>query len=309
MIFPLAGNERIKESLNSAFASGRFPHAIIIEGEAGTGKKTLAAHIAKTAVCESFSCCGKCRSCRLADAGTHPDIEFIAPESGKKNINYEQVETLKITAHHSAHTAERRVFIIDQADTLNSKCQNSLLKVLEEPPSDVIFVFLVSANEKLLETIVSRCVVFSLYPPSFEDALSVLTEKHGADKNTAEKILHQVKNNIGMALHSLKKSTKNTGLDTAEQYFDLIVSGSELDALLLTVKLEKSRGETSKFTAALREIIAKKAIESSGLTETSRELVLMFDAVSELEPLLETNINLSLFFSVLTSKLCEIKNK
>ena len=309
MIFPLAGNERIKESLNSVFASGRFPHAIIIEGEMGTGKKTLAAHIAKTAVCESFSSCGECRSCHLADAGTHPDIEFIEPEAGKKSINYEQVENLKITAHYSAHTAERRVFIIDQADTLNPKCQNALLKVLEEPPSDVIFIFLVSANEKLLETIVSRCVVFSLYPPTFEDALAVLTEKHGIDKDTAEKILHQVKNNIGMALHSLKKSAKNTALDTAEQYFDLIVDGTELDALLLTVKLEKNRGEVSKFTAALREIIAKKAIESNGLTETSKELVLMFDVVSELEPLLETNINLSLFFAVLTAKLYEIKNK
>ena len=77
---------------------------------------------------------------------------------------------------------------------------------------------------------------------------------------------------------------------------------------LVTAKLEKNRAETTKFTSALKEIIVKNAIQSSGLPETSKELTRMFDVVCEMEPLLETNINLGLFFSALTSKLMAQKN-
>lgn len=308
MIFPLKGNERIKESLGSIIESGRFPHAIIIEGDIGTGKRTLARFIAKTAVCEKSSSCGNCRSCRLADAGTHPDIETVSLYDGKKSIVNEQVEALRTTAHHSAHTADRRVFIIEDADTMNARSQNSLLKVLEDPPSDVIFILIATANEKLLETVVSRCVVFSLYPPSFEDALKVLTGEFSVDDDAAKKALTLSKNNIGKALVSLKKKNTNAGIDAAHNYFDLLEKGSVLDALLVTAKLEKNRAETTKFTMALKEFIVKKTIESNGLPETSKELTRMFDVVCEMEPLLETNINLGLFFTALTSKLMAQKN-
>lgn len=308
MIFPLKGNERIRESLGSIISSGRFPHAIIIEGETGVGKKTLARFIAKNAVCESSSACGQCRSCRLADAGTHPDIETVTLLDGKKSIVNDQVESLRTTAHHSAHTADRRVFIIEEADTMNAKSQNLLLKVLEEPPSDVIFILIATATEKLLETVVSRCVVFALYPPSFEDAFKVLTEEYSVEEKSAEKALVSSKNNIGKALVSLKKKNTNTGVEAAQKYFDFLEKGNILDALLVTTKLEKSRAETTKFAASLKEIIVKKTVESSSLPETSRELSRMFNSVCEFEPLLETNINLGLFFSALTSKLISIKN-
>lgn len=308
MIFPLKGNERIKESLSSVISSGRFPHAIIIEGESGVGKRTLARFIAKTAVCETANFCGQCRSCRLADAGTHPDIETVTLLDGKKSIINEQVESLRTTAYHSAHTADRRVFIIEEADTMNARSQNSLLKVLEEPPSDVIFILVATVCEKLLETVVSRCVVFSLYPPSFEDALEVLTTEHSVKRESAEKALELSKNNIGKALISLKKKNANAGYGAAQNYFDFIEKGNMLDALLTTVKLEKNRAETTKFASSLKEIIVKKTVENRHLPETSKELTRMFDAVCEFEPLLETNINLALFFSALTSKLISIKN-
>ena len=113
MSFPLVGNGRIKESISALVAAKRLPHAVIIEGDVGTGKRTLARYLAKIAVCESDSPpCGDCRNCHLADAGTHPDIETVAPEEKKKNINVDQIRELRTTAYHSAHTASRRVFII-----------------------------------------------------------------------------------------------------------------------------------------------------------------------------------------------------
>ena len=81
MSFPLAGNRRIRETVEALISSKRLPHAVIIEGEAGTGKRTLARYLAKVAVCDAeLPPCSVCRNCHLADTGTHPDIEVVAPE-------------------------------------------------------------------------------------------------------------------------------------------------------------------------------------------------------------------------------------
>ena len=163
MSFPLVGNKRAKDTVESFISSGRFPHAIIIEGEIGTGKKTLAGYLAKTALCEEPTPpCGVCRNCHLADAGPPPDIQVVAPEEKKKNIAVGQIRELRTTAYHSPHTARRRAFIIEEAETMNAASQNSLLKVLEEPPSDVVFILVTTSAKALLDTVISRCMTISL---------------------------------------------------------------------------------------------------------------------------------------------------
>ncbi|MEE1329623.1 MAG: ATP-binding protein, partial [Acutalibacteraceae bacterium] len=91
---PLVGNGRINDAVCSAVKENRLPHAIIIEGDKGTGRHTLAHFIASAAVCTAeIKPCGVCSSCRLAKAGTHPDIYFTAPDDGKKNISVAQVRS------------------------------------------------------------------------------------------------------------------------------------------------------------------------------------------------------------------------
>ena len=132
MIFPLKGNARVKESVQNFILSGCLPHAIIIEGDVGTGRKTLARFLANTVVCTGEEKpCDNCRGCHLSSIGSHPDIEAIRPAEKKKNIAVDQIRDLRETAYHSPHTADGRVFIIEQAETMNANSQNSLLKVLE----------------------------------------------------------------------------------------------------------------------------------------------------------------------------------
>ena len=310
MSFPLVANRRVKEAVESFIATDRLPHAVIIEGDIGTGKRTLARYLAKVSVCdEENRPCSACRNCHLADIGTHPDIETVAPEEKKKNIAVDQIRALRTTAYHSAHTAKRRVFIIEQANTMNPQAQNSLLKVLEEPPSDVLFVLITPSTEALLETVVSRCVVFSLFSPTLDEATDYLVTKHNVDKEEAEALLKEEKNNIGKALLRLGAKSDSVGRAIAHDFLDAIQRGSALSAMLHTVPIEKDRPEAIKFAEELSELLIAKIKKSQHLTETAREYAKMYDSLSELIPTLHTNINLSLFFTALASKLSAVKDK
>ena len=310
MSFPLVGNGRIKESISALVAAKRLPHAVIIEGDVGTGKRTLARYLAKIAVCESDSPpCGDCRNCHLADAGTHPDIETVAPEEKKKNINVDQIRELRTTAYHSAHTASRRVFIIEQADTMTAASQNSLLKVLEEPPSDVLFILIATAAKNLLETVVSRCMVLSLFPPTYEEALAYLTDEKKLLRDEASILLKEENNNVGKVFLRLSNSKDSVGRAAAHDYFAAIKSGSALSALLSTVPLEKDRLEAGRFTDELLEILSDNVKKSVRLIVTAGEYLRMQEVVFEMKPLLETNINLQLYFAALTSRITAVTAK
>ncbi len=310
MSFPLVGNKRIKDSLTALVSQNRLPHAIIIEGDLGAGKRTLARYIAKASVCDEDSRpCGLCRNCHLADIGSHPDIETLAPEEKKVSISKDQIDFLRTIAYHSAHTAKRRVFIIEQANTLNPVLQNKLLKVLEEPPSDVVFIFITPSAEALLETVVSRCLVLSLFNPTHEEATDYLVQTKGIGTAEAKALLTEEKNNIGKALLRLESKKESVGRAVAHDFLDAIERGSPLDAMLSSVALENNRGETLKFAEELAEILMSKIKKVQNLPETAREYVRMYDALSELTPTLTTNINLSLFFTALAAKLSAVKNK
>lgn len=307
MSFPLIANERVKESVDLLISTRRIPHAIIIEGDEGTGRKTLARYLAKAAVCEADQkpCCS-CRNCHLADAGTHPDIETVSLEPKKKNIAVEQIRALRTTSYQAAHTADCRAFIIESADTMNAASQNSLLKVLEEPPSNVVFILVAEAAKNLLETVVSRCVVFSLFPPSVHEGIKLLKHR-GFPERDAAYILEQENGNIGKAIKRLDGDLGSAGIDAAHDFFEAINRGAALDALLSVTALEKDRAETAKFVTALKEAISENFKKSRSYTTVARELADFHSVICELEPLLNTNINLSLFFTALTSKLLSVK--
>ena len=117
MSFPLVGNQKIALAITNALKENRLPHAILIEGDKGLGRHTLAFYLAKAAVCsEDNRPCGICRDCKAVNS--HPDITITAPEEKKKNISVAQIRTLKTEAFIKPHQAKKRVFIIDFADLI-----------------------------------------------------------------------------------------------------------------------------------------------------------------------------------------------
>lgn len=307
MSFPLVSNSRIAQVVSKF--ENKMPHAIIIEGEYGTGKRTLAKYLAKMAVCSGQNKpCNSCRDCHLSDVGSHPDIEIVAIKEDKKTITIDQIRELKNTVYLSSHTADCRVFIIEKADTMNPNASNSLLKVLEEPPAKTYFILLTESKSSLLETIQSRCTLLSLFAPEENEALEYIKANTNFDENDILNSLKLNKNNVGKALDFLKGAKLSKGITVAERYFSLIEQNLVLEALKTVFTLEGNRLAANDFVKEIKQILSLKVKENLSFKESQKEYSKMYDIVCDMESLLITNINLSLFFTSLTSRLMSTKN-
>ncbi len=302
MSFPLVGNGNINNTLSNALELHRLPHAVLIDGDIGTGRHTLAYFLAKAMVCSDDKIpCGNCHNCHLAVTNNHPDIRIIAPEEGKKNISVKQIRQLKINAYIKPHQAKSKVFVIDYADTLNAESQNALLKVLEEPPHNTFFILVAESKASLLETVISRCVVLSLNVPQFDQALIYLEENTDFAKCDIEVALSNAKNNIGKALKLLRGSENNSTLTAAKDFLQFALNGDQWNMLCITAGFEKKRNEAEHFLKDLKLSVAEE-IKNNPKGIRAAALLKFYNKLYLFEESLVTNINLSLLFSDLVAE-------
>ena len=144
----------------------KLSHAYIIASpspEAGLSEaKSLAAKMLCTA--PNGRPCGVCRDCRKVMSAIHPDVTYIArltDEKGtrKSGILIDQIRQMRVDASVLPNEAAGKVYIIEEADTMNERAQNAALKLLEEPPAGVAFILVTSNPDKLLITVRSRCTL------------------------------------------------------------------------------------------------------------------------------------------------------
>jgi len=154
----------VKQALSDAVDFGRLSHAIILEGESPQVRLSLARLIAKAAVCtgEGERPCGKCPGCFKSDSGSHPDITEIVGGEAARSLHIDRIREIRRDAYVLPNEASHKVFILTNAQSLTAEAQNSLLKIIEEPPAFVLFIFLCTSRNLLLQTVLSRSVVFSL---------------------------------------------------------------------------------------------------------------------------------------------------
>ena len=306
MIFPLAGNEKIKTAVLNAISKKRIPHAIIIEGEEGLGKHTLSDFLSMAAVCgEDNAPCKVCKNCHLADIKSHPDISVTLPEEGKKNISVAQIRSLKNETFVKPHQAKKRVFVIDGANTMNEQSQNALLKVLEEPPGDIVFILITESKAALLDTIISRCVTFTLSPPEQTLAVEYLKTRTDSQTEEIELAIKEAGCNIGKALNLLSGKSDSKTVSAAKDFLQSILRGDEYSALCACAPFDKKRVEADRFFKDLKNEIAlyiKKNSSKSGI----KGMAALYARFPDYERALLTNINLSLLFSTLCADSSEL---
>lgn len=168
------------DRLMQRMTDGRLPHALLVTGENGVGKRLFANALAGLLVCErpdmaGGAPCGTCKQCELVSAGTHPDIRVYTPEKSRM-IKIDQIRALSSFAVGSPQVAGRKVAIIDRADQLNINSANALLKTLEEPADDVTLVLLQESGRPVLPTIRSRCQSLLVSTPGRDQAAHWLAE-------------------------------------------------------------------------------------------------------------------------------------
>ena len=303
MSFPLEGNFSVKTAVLSCIETDRIPHAIIIDGDKGLGKHTLTMFLAKAGVCsEREKPCGVCRNCHLAEIGSHPDIIVVSTEEGKKNITVAQIRSLRAGAYIKPHMAARKFFIVDGADLLNEQAQNAFLKVLEEPPAGVCFILIAQSKAALLDTIISRCVCFSLSVPDMSDSVKYIKSKTGLAENEIKTALEETSGNIGLALQMLCGESDNSVGQDAKQFVSLISQEDYFGMLSITAKYEKNRVLAGEFLKEIKAFTAEEIRKNRNKAYGLKGLYEFYDALCGFEKSLITNINLSLLFSALCCK-------
>jgi len=157
-------------TLRSRLSEGRLHHAVLLSGPAGIGKRLLGELLVRSIVCRSSDrgqACGHCRDCRLAAAGSHPDLLRVRPEEPGRQIKIEQVRgDLAEFVMRTPSVAQAKAVLIDPADAMNTHTANSLLKSLEEPAMRTHMVLVSDAPARLLPTVRSRCHHLGLRPPA-----------------------------------------------------------------------------------------------------------------------------------------------
>ncbi len=166
--------------LARAIADDRLPHALLLAGRPGGGKRVFAEALAARLLCEAPDpegrACGRCRGCRLLAADNHPDILRLEPQPDKESIVIDQVRELIGQVDLSAQQGGHRVVVIDPAERLNQAAANALLKVLEEPGRGVVFCLVCSRPGALPATVRSRCQRLGFPMPLTDEALEWIAE-------------------------------------------------------------------------------------------------------------------------------------
>lgn len=158
-------NNPLEATLKAMLASGRFPHAVILEGGSVAERLTLAKKLAAALVCSAGRAqapCGICSHCKKAAADSHADIPFYTAEDKPRAFKVDYVRDIRNNAYIIPNEADKKVFILENAHTMGVEGQNAILKILEEPPSYVNFILLCSSKSGFLPTILSRATVFTV---------------------------------------------------------------------------------------------------------------------------------------------------
>jgi DNA polymerase-3 subunit delta' len=181
------------EVLNRARGAGRFPHAILVTGPAGVGKRRLVSLLTRSLLCRSPDAggmpCGECADCRLLAAGTHPDRIEIGPDPDGKSdeIKVDAVRRLRETDAKTSHRGGWKVILIDPAQNMNPNAANGLLKTLEEPTPGTLLCLVCEQPSRLPATIRSRCQEVQVPLPPEPEALQWLGRQ--LDSGAAARLL------------------------------------------------------------------------------------------------------------------------
>lgn len=306
-----AGNAAVKRQLAALVDAGRFPHALLLEGEIGSGRRTLAGIIARAAVCdgEAERPCGVCDACRKS---AHPDIAVYGEEGG--SLSVDTVRDLRAQAYVLPNEAAYRVIILQNAHMMTPQAQNALLKILEEPPARVIFILTCENRSQMLPTIRSRCVCLTMQPVAYEEAAPVLRARlPQAEESALERAHSLFGGRIGQVIAGMQDGTLQQVLELTPAFADALVATDELPLVRLTARLEKERTLTDGVLAGLQLVLRDALAVRVGATAmlstapdaalrlasrlSGKQISALARAIEDLQRALERNMNNTLFLT------------
>ncbi|MBQ8594268.1 MAG: DNA polymerase III subunit delta' [Bacteroidaceae bacterium] len=252
----IVGHAEVKRQLMSEVRGGQVPHARLFTGVEGVGKLPLAVAYARYLCCENrgeTDACGTCPSCVKFDKLAHPDLHFVFPvksgavsddhlatwrelmlgnpyfdfnhwlealdvENGQLLINVKESDAINRKLSLKSSAGGYKVMIVWLPEKMNVQCANKLLKLLEEPPSQTVFLLVSEQPEMMLETILSRLQRFELKRLPEQEIVAVMQERMGLQAADAKEVARQAEGSFAKALRTISVAADRT------LYFNLFVS-------------------------------------------------------------------------------------
>ena len=313
------GNEELKRTLSLAIREGTLGHAYIIEGACGIGKHALAGDLAAAVLCTGSGSlpCSECPSCKRIAAGSHPDVRTVGRD-GKASVGVDTVRRLRSDAHIIPSESERKVYIIEDADTMTVEAQNAFLLSLEEPPAYVLYLLLCRDSKALLETIRSRAASLRMRPCTRKVMEEYLVSVGGAKTSVMrtreperwDELLVSAGGNPGRARALLEGNALTDRIEEKQHALALIsamLSGSD-NVIVDIATMKKTKRDTALSTlsdiqTALRDMLLSKkthafdtcfftsteAADAAGRGFSARKLAAAIDAARECSAAIERN--------------------
>ncbi len=191
--WPIIGHQAIINYLQTIIKNKRLNHAYLFYGADSLGKSLVAENFIKSIYCTASNNrpCNNCVHCQQISQHSYPDVIYILKPEDKKNISIEQIREAKIKIQRSSFLGSYKVVLIPQAHTLSLAASNSLLKILEEPTSQTIFILLSPTLTHIPATILSRVQTIKFLPVASSD-IEIYLKKHGINRQLSKELSHLV---------------------------------------------------------------------------------------------------------------------
>lgn len=298
----VAGNRALCRRLSLDILSGTLPHALILEGAAGSGKKLIATNIAAALACsnkdsESDSVpCLKCLECRKVLEGLCPDVIFVS-RGEKATIGVDEARFVREDVKIIPNDLDHKIYVIEEADKMTEQAQNALLLTLEEPPAYATFILLCESAAALLETIRSRAPVFRTEPMSAQDIEKCILEKsekaralNAKDPTALSQIAVAAGGTVGKALEYLdekKFAPIKEARDIAYAFLSAIADQEKPGKVVPLLSRFSSKRDVLQFQletllSASVELLILKRVEDRELTffESNQKAIEICDRIS-----------------------------
>ncbi len=307
------GNDRLKENLTNSLAQGRISHFYLISGPAGSGKHTLARLLAAAILCKGkHAPCGACGPCRKVMENSHPDL-ITVEDPEHKTVAVKTVRQYREDVYILPNESDRKIYLFPQE--LGIEGQNTLLKILEEPPAYGVFILLSNNPESLLPTVRSRCTELALTALPEEVLIRELSGRFPeTDADTVRAAAIRSGGYLGQAIDILTR--EDTTPPQTEEFFRSFGEKKPLELTKTLVSMEKWKRDQlvsvlENWTAVLTQALACRSgmqpvhpmAKTLAASRSSRELSAAIESLQKATAYAGRNVSVAAICGWLTWQL------
>ncbi len=293
----ILGNEKVKDILKKAVQHNTVLHSYLFVGEEGIGKSLFAKEFAKSILClGKEKPCEACKSCIEIEENNQPDYIEIVPDGN--SIKIEQIRNMQLKVAEKPIVSTKKVYVIQEADTMTQEAQNALLKTLEEPPEYITIILIASNENSILNTIKSRCTKIVFEPLSNEE-LKRYAQEYWKDATIPEEVFASSMGSIARLRNNIEHQELYTNV---YQCINQIENKSLLDFLKQAESIAKAKEESDAVLEFLVSILFSLAKEK---TEKKQNYLNCVEIVDNTKKNLQFNSNYDMQIDTMLIKMWE----